>query len=68
MKRAPARDRVKLETHLLQRESVIQCHCDRWSDVVLCMASWMREASAEADRRLGELAIVARKRSPTDGT
>jgi hypothetical protein len=55
---AHGRDRAKLATYLLQ--SVIARHCDRWADIVLRTALWMREAPPEADLCWHELAIVAK--------
>jgi hypothetical protein len=52
------RDRAKLVTYLLQ--SVIARHRERWADIVLRTALWMREAPAEADLCWRELAIVAK--------
>jgi hypothetical protein len=58
VERARGRDRAKLVTYLLQ--SVIARHRDRWADVVLRTALWMREAPPEADLCWRELAIVAK--------
>jgi hypothetical protein len=58
VERARGRDRAKLATYLLQ--SVIARHRDRWADVVLRTALWMREAPPEADLCWHELAIVAK--------
>ena len=58
VERARGRDRAKLATYLLQ--SVIARHRDRWADVVLRTALWMREAPPEADLCWRELAIVAK--------
>jgi len=55
---ANGRGRAKLASYLLQ--SVIARHRDRWADIVLRTALWMREASPEADLCWRELAIVAR--------
>ncbi|HEV7602435.1 MAG TPA: hypothetical protein VGO49_19530 [Bradyrhizobium sp.] len=55
---AGGRDRAKLATYLLQ--SVIARHRDRWADIALRTALWMREAPAEADLCWRELAIVAK--------
>jgi hypothetical protein len=54
---AGGRDRAKLATYLLQ--SVIARHRDRWADIVLRTALWMREAPPEANLCWRELAIVA---------
>lgn len=54
---AHGRSRAKLATYLLQ--SVITLHRDRWADIVLRTALWMREAPPEADLCWRELAIVA---------
>ena len=56
--RAHGRDRAKLADYLLQ--SVIARHRDRWADIVLRTALWMREAPPEADLCWRELAIVAK--------
>jgi len=58
VERAPSRDRAKLATYLLQ--SVIAGHRDRWADIVLRTALWMREAPPEAELCWRELAIVAK--------
>jgi hypothetical protein len=58
VERAHGRDRAKLATYLLQ--SVIARHRDRWADIVLRTALWMREAPPEADLCWRELAIVAK--------
>jgi len=58
VERARGRDRAKLVTYLLQ--SVIARHRDRWADIVLRTALWMREAPPEADLCWRELAIVAK--------
>jgi DNA-binding NarL/FixJ family response regulator len=58
VERARSRDRAKLASYLLQ--SIIARHRDRWADVVLRTALWMREAPAEADLCWRELAIVAK--------
>ncbi|WP_291861963.1 hypothetical protein [Bradyrhizobium sp.] len=55
---ARGRDRAKLATYLLQ--SVIARRRDRWADIVLRTALWMREAPPEADLCWRELAIVAK--------
>ena len=58
VERARGRDRTKLATYLLQ--SVIARHRDRWADVVLRTALWMRAAPEAADLCWRELAIVAK--------
>jgi hypothetical protein len=58
VERARGRDRAKLATYLLQ--SVIARHRDRWADIVLRTALWMREAPPEAGLCWRELAIVAK--------
>jgi hypothetical protein len=58
VQRARGHDRAKLATYLLQ--SVIARHRDRWADIVLRTAIWMREAPPEADLCWRELAIVAK--------
>jgi hypothetical protein len=58
VERARGRDRAKLATYLLQ--SVIARHRDRWAEIVLRTALWMREAPPEADLCWRELAIVAK--------
>jgi hypothetical protein len=58
VERARGRDRTKLATYLLQ--SVIGRRRDRWADVVLRTALWMREAPEAADLCWRELAIVAK--------
>jgi hypothetical protein len=58
VERARGRDRAKLATYLLQ--SVIARRRDRWADIVLRTALWMREAPSEADLCWRELAIVAK--------
>jgi hypothetical protein len=55
---AGGRDRAKLVTYLLQ--SVIARHRDRWADIALRTALWMREAPPEAGLCWRELAIVAK--------
>jgi hypothetical protein len=50
--------RAKLATYLLQ--SVMARHRDRWAEIFLHTALWMREAPAEADLSWRELAIVAK--------
>ena len=58
LERARGRDRAKLATYLSQ--SVIARHRDRWADIVLRTALWMREAPPEAELCWRELAIVAK--------
>ncbi len=50
--------RAKLATYLLQ--SLIAQHRDRWAEIVLRTALWMREAPPEADLCWRELALVAK--------
>ena len=56
--RAHGRDRAKLADYLLQ--SVIARRRDRWAEIVLRTALWMREAPQAADLCWHELAIVAK--------
>jgi hypothetical protein len=58
VERAGGRGRAKLAQYLLQ--SVIARHRDRWAEVVLRTALWMREAPPEADLCWRELAIAAK--------
>jgi hypothetical protein len=58
VERARGRERVKLATYLLQ--SVMARHRDRWAEVILSTALWMREAPPEAGLCWRELAIVAK--------
>jgi hypothetical protein len=58
VERARGRDRAKLADYLLQ--SVIAGHRDRWAEIVLRTALWMREAPEAADLCWRELAIVAK--------
>jgi hypothetical protein len=58
VKGAGGRGRAKLATYLLQ--SVIARHRDRWAEIVLRTALWMREAPEAADLCWRELAIVAK--------
>jgi hypothetical protein len=58
VERARGRDRAKLATYLLQ--SVMPRHRDRWAEVFLCAALWMREAPPEADLCWRELALLAK--------
>ena len=55
---ARGRDRTKLAGYLLQ--SVIARRSDRWAEIVLRTALWMREAPPEADLCWRELALVAK--------
>jgi hypothetical protein len=57
VKRARGRDRATLATYLLQ--SVMARHRDRWADVILRTALWMREAPPD-DLCWREFAIVAK--------
>jgi hypothetical protein len=58
VERVHGRDRAKLATYLLQ--SIIARRRDRWADIVLRTALWMREAPPEADLCWRELTIVAK--------
>ena len=58
VKQARGGDRAKLATYLLQ--SVMVRRRDRWADIVLRTALWMREATPENDLCWRELAIVAK--------
>jgi hypothetical protein len=58
LERAGRSDDDRLTNYLLQ--SAIARNRDRWADVVLRTALWMREAPAEADLCWRELAIVAK--------
>lgn len=58
VERAGGRDRAKLATYLLQ--SVISRRRDRWADIALRTALWMREAPVEAELCWRELALVAK--------
>jgi hypothetical protein len=58
VERTRGRDRARLASYLLQ--SVIARHRDRWADIVLRTALWMREAPKEADLCWRELAVVAK--------
>ena len=58
VERAHGRDRAKLADYLLQ--SVIARRRDRWAEIVLRTALWMREAPQAADLCWRELAIVAK--------
>jgi hypothetical protein len=55
---ARARNRAKVATYLLQ--SVIARHRDKWADLLLRTALWMREAPLEFNLCWRELAIVAK--------
>jgi hypothetical protein len=58
VQQARGRDRAKLAIFLLQ--SVIARRRDRWAEIVLRTALWMREAPEAADLCWRELAIVAK--------
>ena len=58
VQRARGRDRAKVATYLLQSNMVR--HRDRWAEVILGTALWMREAPPEARLCWRELAIVAK--------
>jgi hypothetical protein len=58
VERARGRDRAKLGDYLLQ--SVIARHRDKWAQMVLRTALWMREATEPDDLCWRELAIVAK--------
>ena len=58
VQRAGGRDRAKLASYLLQ--SVIARQRDKWAEIVLCTALWMREATPDADLCWRELALVAK--------
>jgi hypothetical protein len=58
VQRAGGRDRAKLASYLLQ--SVIAQQRDKWAEIVLCTALWMREAPPDADLCWRELALVAK--------
>jgi hypothetical protein len=55
---ARARNRAKVATYLLQ--SVIERNRDKWADLLLRTALWMREAPLELNLCWRELAIVAK--------
>jgi hypothetical protein len=57
VERARGRDRAKLAPYL---QSVMGRRRDKWAEVVLRTALWMREAPAEAGLCWRELAIVAK--------
>ena len=56
--RAGRGNRAKLANYLLQ--SIFARRRDRWADLILSTALWMREAPAKADLCWRELAIVAK--------
>ena len=58
VKHARGGDCAKLATYLLQ--SIIPRRRDRWTEIILRTALWMREAPAEGDLCWRELAIVAK--------
>lgn len=58
VERARGRDRVKLADYLLQ--SVIARHRNKWAQMVLRTALWMREATEPDELCWRELAIVAK--------
>jgi len=58
VKRASGREPAKLASYLLQ--SVMARHREKWAEIVLRTALWMREAPPEADLCWRELAIVAK--------
>jgi hypothetical protein len=58
VERGRGRGRAELATYLLQ--TAIARHRDRWAEVVLRTALWMREAPPEAGLSWRELAIVAK--------
>jgi hypothetical protein len=58
LERARGRNRAKLATYLLQ--SVIAQHRDRWAEIILRTALWMRESPSEASACWRELALVAK--------
>jgi hypothetical protein len=58
VERAGSRGRAKLATYLSQ--SVIARRRDRWADIALRTALWLREAPAEAELCWRELALVAK--------
>jgi hypothetical protein len=58
VERARCRHRAKLATYLLQ--TVIARRRDRWAEVILRTAVWMRESPQEADLCWRELVIVAK--------
>jgi hypothetical protein len=57
-KRTRGHERAKLASYLLQ--SVMARYRDKWAEIVLRTALWMREAPPEANLCWRELAIVAR--------
>jgi DNA-binding NarL/FixJ family response regulator len=58
VKQARGRNRAQVATYLLQ--SVIARRRDRWADIFLRTAAWMREAPPADDLCWRELAIVAK--------
>jgi hypothetical protein len=58
VERARCRERAKLATYLLQ--TVMGRRRDRWAELFLRTAEWMREAPPEADLCWRELVIVAK--------
>jgi hypothetical protein len=58
VRRARGGNRAKLASYLLQ--SLVARRRDRWAEIVLCTALWMREAPLEADLCWRELALVAK--------
>jgi hypothetical protein len=58
VERARGRGHAKLVAYLLQ--SVIARHRDRWADIILRTALWMREAPLHTNPCWRELAIVAK--------
>ena len=58
VERTRGRDRGKLAAYLLH--TVLARHRERWADVVLRTALWMREAPPEADLCWRELAVIAK--------
>jgi hypothetical protein len=55
---ARGRNRAQVATYLLQ--SVIARRRDRWAEIFLRTATWMREAPPEAGLRWRELALIAK--------
>jgi hypothetical protein len=58
VKQARGRDRAQVATYLLR--SVIARRRDRWAEIFVRAAAWMREEPAQADLCWRELAIVAK--------
>ena len=58
MKHARGRDRAKLATNLLQ--GVIASHRDRWAEIALRTALWVREAPEDSDLCWRELALITK--------